>query len=121
MELITGNDVIGLEGQNLNNRELRTLVGMADGEPPYQIAAAVDTDSMGLRHIERNIQHKLGAKSKTHIITRGFITGVLIPRALCLLLVFSTVLDTSTDMYRTGRVRNARVSAARTRTRTRKD
>lgn len=89
---ITGEDVIGLPGQNLTSKELRVLVGLADGETPTKIAQVVQADRTELRHIEGNIQRKLGAKTKTHMVARGFILGVLMPRALCLLLAFMAVI-----------------------------
>lgn len=83
---ITGEDVIGLSGQQLTTPELRVLVGLADGETPSQISQAVQVPTSSLRHIEASIQAKLGAKTKPHMIARGFTLGVLIPRALCLML-----------------------------------
>ncbi|MCF1458162.1 MAG: hypothetical protein LPH21_11595 [Shewanella sp.] len=93
MKQVTGNDVIGLPGQNLTQTELRALVGLADGETPSQTAQAVATDSIGLRAIERQLQRKLGAITKTHLIALGFVTGVLITRALCLLLAITFTTD----------------------------
>ncbi len=116
MEQITGNDVIGLPGQNLSPNELRVLVGLADGETPTQIAHAVKTDTVGLRHMERDIQGKLGGKTKTHTITRGFVTGVLITRALCLILAFSMAVDDGNDFTRIRtRTRTTRTVRVRTR------
>lgn len=118
MDPIIGNDVIGLPGQNLNLTELKVLVGLADGETPTQIARSIDTDTIGLRYIERNIQGKLNGKTKTHIITRGFVTGVLITRALCLLLVFCMTVGNNSDVTRTRtrtRTRTSRTVRVRTR------
>lgn len=103
---ITGEDVIGVPGQMLTQPELRLLVGLADGETPTQMSAAVGIHRDQLRHLESTLQAKLGAKTKTHIVTRGFITGVLIPRALCLLLSVTAALDVGHDdaaRNRTGR------------------
>lgn len=89
---ITGEDVIGISSQQLTASELRVLVGLADGETPTQISHAVHVPTASLRHIEASIQAKLGAKTKPHMISRGFTLGVLIPRALCLILaIFSSL------------------------------
>lgn len=87
----TGEDVIATPGQCLDQDELTLLGMLADGHPPSAIEAALNTDRMGIRHLERGLQAKLGAKNKVHIITRGFVLGVLAPRALCLLLAFLSV------------------------------
>lgn len=97
MREITGEDVIGVPGQMLTQTELRLLVGLADGETPSQMAAAVGIHRDHLRHLEGALQAKLGAKTKTHIVTRGFVTGVLITRALCLLLCVTAALDVAHD------------------------
>lgn len=117
MKQITGNDVIGLPGQNLSYPELRALVGMADGETPTQVANATGLDLVALRHIERDIQAKLGGKSKTHTIARGFVTGVLITRALCLCLMMFMAIDDAGNFTRT-RSRTGRTQIVRVRTRT---
>lgn len=83
---IQGEDVIGRPGQALNDTELRVLVGLADGETPNTIGAMLGVDSNSFRLLERNIKAKLGAKTHPHMIARAFTLGVLIPRALCLLL-----------------------------------
>lgn len=83
---IQGEDVIGRPGQALNDTELRVLIGLADGETPNTIGALIGLDSNSFRLIERNIKAKLGAKTHPHMIARAFTLGVLIPRALCLLL-----------------------------------
>lgn len=88
---IAGNDVVGQPGQNLSTEELKVLVMLADGEKPSDIASAVGVDRFGLRHIEGSIQAKLGAKSKPHMIARGFVLDVLAPRALCLLLALLSI------------------------------
>lgn len=90
-QAITGEDVIASPGQCLQQDELTLLVMLADGHPPSDIERALNTDRIGVRHIERSLQAKLGAKNKLHIITRAFILGVLAPRALCLLLALLSV------------------------------
>jgi DNA-binding CsgD family transcriptional regulator len=116
---IIGNDVIGLPGQNLTEKELHALVGIADGLTPTEIATAIDTDTMQLRHIETNLRHKLGAKTKTHTVSRGFVTGVLITRALCFLLAFSMALDMGDDFTRARRARSQSTRSVQSRARTR--
>lgn len=83
---IQGEDVIGMPGQALSRAELRVLVGLADGETPNAIGALIGADSNSFRLIERSIKAKLGAKTHPHMISRAFTLGVLVPRALCLLL-----------------------------------
>ncbi|MEF1335190.1 helix-turn-helix transcriptional regulator [Vibrio rotiferianus] len=93
MEAIKGNDVICLPGQNLTKPERRVLLGLADGETPTELKIALDADNMSLRHLELNLMAKLGAKTKTHVVSRGFVLGVLVSRALCLVLAFSMATD----------------------------
>lgn len=99
---IHGKDIIGLsDRQNLNPTELSTLVRLADGDAPSDIAQATGQSTLELRHTEMTIRAKLGALSKPHMITRGFILGVLIPRALCCLLSICAGLNISDDQLRT--------------------
>ena len=83
---IHGEEVIGRPGQALNDTELRVLVGLADGETPNTIGTLIGLDGNSFRLIERNIKAKLGAKTAPHMMSRAFTLGVLIPRALCLML-----------------------------------
>lgn len=85
MRLI-GNDVICESGQKLTDAERRVLFGLAEGETPTEIKNAIKCDTMSLRNIEIRLMDKLGAKTKTHIVSRGFVLGVLFSRALCLIL-----------------------------------
>lgn len=89
--LLVGEDVVATPGQALNDDELTLLFMLADGHVPSTIERTLNTDRIGVRHIERGLQAKLGAKNKVHIITRGFVLGVLAPRALCLLLAMLSV------------------------------
>ncbi|MNM21435.1 hypothetical protein D3C81_317950 [compost metagenome] len=95
-----GEDVIGQAGQNLTTRELIVLAGLADGLKPSEVAARVGVERDDLGDIESAIRAKLGAKSKPHMIARGFVLGVLIPRCLSLLLAMTFVaeLDHSHDL-----------------------
>lgn len=83
---IQGEEVIGRLSQALNDTELRVLVALADGESPNTIGNLLGIDSNSFRFLERNIKAKLGAKTQPHMMSRAFTLGVLIPRALCLLL-----------------------------------
>jgi hypothetical protein len=77
-----GNDVVGIPGQNMTEAELRALVGMADGETPSATSEALSIKPSFLPLVESNIRRKLGAITKPHMITRGFVLGILRPRAL---------------------------------------
>lgn len=105
---IQGDDVIGVPGQALTWRELRVLVGLADGETPNTIAAAINSDKVAIRYIEASIKAKLGAKTHPHMIARGFTLGVLFPRALCVLLAIICTAQSDLDATRTRSPRNSR-------------
>lgn len=99
-EEITGEDVIGLPGQALSCAELAALVGLADGLPNRVLAANMGMSESALRVVEHSLQAKLGAKNKPHMITRGFALGVLVPRALAVLLCLAAVLEADHDLLR---------------------
>lgn len=105
---IQGDEVIGVPGQALTWRELRVLVGLADGENPNTIADAISADKVAVRYIEASIKAKLGAKTHPHMIARGFTLGVLFPRALCVLLAFLCTAETDLDTLRNRSPRNSR-------------
>ncbi|SEC61899.1 helix-turn-helix transcriptional regulator [Pseudomonas costantinii] len=109
---IQGEDVIGLPGQALNSAELRVLVGLADGQTPNTIGALLGVDSSGFRLLERTIKAKLGAKTHPHMISRAFTLGVLIPRALCLLLSVLCAAEHADDGNRNQTRRNSRSTPA---------
>lgn len=88
-----GEDVIGRPGQNLTQRELYVLAGLADGRKPSEVAAQAGLERDELRHVEADIRAKLGATSSPHMIARGFVLGVLIPRCLGLLLAVTFVVE----------------------------
>lgn len=92
-EEILGEDVIGVPGQNLTQQELRVLVGLANGETPSEIGADLKADTVSVRHLEASVKAKLGAKTHPHMIARGFTLGVLVPRALCLMLALLGALE----------------------------
>lgn len=109
---IQGEDVIGLPGQALNSAELRVLVGLADGQTPNTIGALLGVDSCGFRLMEKTIKAKLGAKTHPHMIARAFTLGVLIPRALCLLLSVICAAEHTDDGNRNQTRRNSRSAPA---------
>lgn len=105
-----GEDVIALPGQNLTETERRVLIGLADGHSPSALAAALNLGASGLRHTEASIRAKLGATTHTHMIARAFVLGVLIPRALCLMLAAINALDGTHDALRTRTTRRTRTA-----------
>lgn len=112
---IKGDDVIGVPGQALTWRELRVLVGLADGENPSTIADAISADKVAVRYIEASIKAKLGAKTHPHMIARGFTLGVLFPRALCLLLAMFCAAEADLDAMRNRTPRNSRAPSTASR------
>ena len=113
---VTGEDVIGLPGQTLSSTELLTLVSLADGIPTQIIAEQLQLDDFAINQIERGIQRKLGAKNRLHMVTRGFTLGVLVPRALCVLLCLSAALEVDHDLFRPRLQRRSRSSLETVRT-----
>lgn len=113
---VTGEDVIGLPGQTLSSTELLTLVGLADGVPTQIIAEQLQLDDFAINQIERGIQRKLGAKNRLHMVTRGFTLGVLVPRALCVLLCLSAALEVDHDLFRPRLQRRSRSNLETVRT-----
>lgn len=105
---ILGEDVIGRPGQSLSRAELRVLVGLADGETPGAISDATGIDRNSMRSVEAAIKAKLGAKSNPHMIARGFTLGVLLPRALCILLAFLSAAENHSDAMRNRSQRRSR-------------
>ncbi|MEZ0197356.1 hypothetical protein AB9U01_25215 [Pseudomonas qingdaonensis] len=105
---VTGEDVIGLPGQALSSTELLTLVGLADGTPTPVLAKQLNLDDFAINQIERGIQQKLGAKNRLHMVTRGFTLGVLVPRALVMLLCLTAALEVNHDMLRPRTQRRSR-------------
>lgn len=107
---IQGEDVIGRPGQALSHAELRVLVGLADGETPNAIGAIIGADKNVFRMLEGSIKAKLGAKTHPHMIARGFTLGVLVPRALCLLLSVLRATEQASDSNRNQTRRSGRTS-----------
>lgn len=79
---ISGEEVLGLPGQNLSAEELRLLVMLADGESNQAMSDALSMPVPALRFVENSAVRKLGARSRSHLISRAFMLGVLLPRAL---------------------------------------
>jgi hypothetical protein len=92
---ITGQEVVAIPGQSLDPRELRYMVGLADGESNAQIAQACGVCIEELPLVEVNIRGKLGARTKTHMLARAFTLGILRSRALVVIFVLVTVVGTT--------------------------
>lgn len=107
---ITGEEVIGRASQALTWEELRVLVGLADGETPNGISEAIGADKTAILLHERSIKAKLGAKTHPHMISRGFTLGVLLPRALCILLCTVSALEVDHDFLRPRSQRRTRTA-----------
>lgn len=116
MTAFTTDDVISCPGQNLSDLERAVLVGMANGMTQPEILKATNTDSATLRMIELQVRAKLGAKTPSHMVSRGFVLGVLLPRALCALIVTSCAMayDQSGNRNRTPLRSRVPTSLART-------
>lgn len=97
---IQGQEVIGIQSQSLTEKELQILVALADGKTDRQIETELNTN---VTIASRPIFAKLGAKTKSHMISRAFLLGVILPRALSALLCLAMVLPD--DGYRKARTR----------------
>jgi DNA-binding CsgD family transcriptional regulator len=122
MHSLNTDDVIALPGQSLTTLELAVLEGLSNGNSPADIAAATGNSPAAIRTAELNARDKLGAKTHPHMIARGFVLGVLLPRALCLLVALASAIDHGPAqrlrMPRNGRapsslVRSTRASSGR--------
>lgn len=113
---IAGDDIIGQSAQNLTDSELAVLVALADGKTPSQIQNRLNIDNKGLRDHESQIRAKLGATSKPHMISRAFVLGVLMPRALCFMLAVTTAFTSTDDAVRLRRPSQIRSTRQITRT-----
>ena len=112
MTAFINDEVMGKTGQNLSPLELKVLVDMANGNSLRDIQESTQTDSATLRIVELQIRNKLGAKTPSHMIARGFTLGVLIPRALCLLLSVLCATEHTDDSNRNQTRRNSRTTPA---------
>lgn len=112
MNALINDDVLGQPGQNLSPLELGVLVAMANGNSQRDIQEATQTDSATLRMIELQVRAKLGAKTPGHMVARGFTLGVLIPRALCMLLSILCTTEHADDGNRNQTRRNSRTAPA---------
>lgn len=111
-------DVIGQPGQSLTAGELAVLVGLANGNAPAAVASATQLDALAVRDLEMSARRKLGATTQPHMIARGFVLGVLLPRALCALIAAScvTISDHNSNRHRsTSRARTPSTLARNTR------
>lgn len=98
-DIITGQEVIGRPGQNLDRRELRYLVGLADGEPCATTAEAIGVRPDEMAFVEASIRGKLGARNKAHMLARAFTLGVLQARALIVFAVMAAIVGLSSVLY----------------------
>ncbi|MCE4058484.1 hypothetical protein [Pseudomonas sp. Au-Pse12] len=112
MIALKNDDVIGAPGQNLSELEQTILVAMANGNTQPAIMEATQTDPATFRMIEMQVRKKLGASTPGHMISRGFVLGVLIPRALCLLLSTLCAVESADDGNRNQTRRNSRTAPA---------
>ena len=112
MTAFINDEVMGTSGQNLSPLELKVLVDMANGNSLRDIQESTQTDPATLRIVELQIRKKLGAKTPSHMIARGFTLGVLIPRALCLLLSVLCATEHTDDSNRNQTRRNSRTAPA---------
>lgn len=110
MIALKNDDVIGAPGQNLSELEHTILVAMANGNTQPEIMEAIQTDPATFRLIEMQVRKKLGAITPGHMISRGFVLGVLIPRALCLLLSTLCAVESADDGNRNSTRRNSRTA-----------
>lgn len=98
-DIITGQEVVGYPGQNLDRRELRYLVGLADGEPCATTAQAIGVTPEEIPFVEAGIRGKLGARNKAHMLTRAFTLGVLKARALMVFAFLAAVVGMTSAVY----------------------
>lgn len=85
-------DVIAVPGQNLTALQCDILAAMANGNTQAAIMQATQMDAASLRMTELEMRDKLGARTPGHMVARGFVLGVLLPRALCMMLATCCVL-----------------------------
>lgn len=93
MHSLKTDDVLAQPGQNLTPFELTVLEAIANGNSPAAIAAATGQPPAIVREAELDARDKLGAHTHPHMIARGFILNVLLPRALCLLVLIMAAGD----------------------------
>lgn len=94
-------DVIAVPGQNLTRLQCDILAAMANGNSQAAILQATQLDAASLRLAELEIRDKLGAKTPGHMVARGFVLGVLLPRALCMMLATCCALANDHNSNRT--------------------
>lgn len=101
-------DALTQPGQALSAQELAHLKALANGNAPSAITAINGTSRAQQQQLESTLRAKLGAVSKPHIITRAFVLGVLMPRALCLLLAALSINASPGDLTATRAPRPSR-------------
>ena len=116
MTELKNDDVIGMPGQNLSELEREILVAMANGNPQPAIMEATRTDPATFRMIELQVRKKLGASTPGHMVSRGFVLGVLLPRALCALIATSCAMANDQTSNRNRMPIRSRIPASMART-----
>ena len=101
-------DALAQPGQALSAQELAHLTALANGIAPSAITAINGTSRIEQQQLESTLRAKLGAFSKAHLITRAFVLGVLVPRALCLLLAALSINASPGDLMATRAPRPSR-------------
>lgn len=93
-------DVMVVPGQNLTPLQCDILGAIANGNSQATILQSTRLDACSLRMVELEIRDKLGAKSPGHMVARGFVLGVLLPRALCVMLATCCAIATDHNSNR---------------------
>lgn len=96
---IIGEEVVAEPGQGLDSREQRYLLGLAEGETNEEVAKAIGVRKEELPFIEASIRSKLGAKTKSHMLSRAFNLGVLQTRALFAFAMVATIIGLTGVLY----------------------
>jgi DNA-binding CsgD family transcriptional regulator len=113
---LKNDDVIGMPGQNLSELEREILVAMANGNAQPAIMQATQIDPATFRMLELQVRKKLGASTPGHMVSRGFVLGVLLPRALCALIATSCVIAGDQSSNRNRMPARSRIPASMART-----
>lgn len=99
---VLGIDVIGQQKCGITKGEAVILVDCADGLSNSAIEKKHGMDKLTLLSVMKEIKRKIGAENKAHMITKAFVTGVLIPNILTICLYIIWFPNSSIDMPRRG-------------------
>ncbi|WP_136487849.1 hypothetical protein [Vibrio sp. H11] len=94
----------------LDAEQLEVLTRYANGQDEFDVKHSLGISQAELATIDKDIQARLSAHTKMHMISRAWQLGILTTRALCLMLVLVTsfhALDPNMARTRTP-VRNSR-------------